>query len=253
MKNILVVGGTQESRFKYALEKVTSSICLADSKPCNKCSNCTRVLNNNHPNVFFIKPLINEQGTQESIKIEQIRHILLEQQKQAFENTLSFFVISDFNNITNQAANALLKSLEETHPQKVFICLAFSKMSVLATLRSRLVIKSLKPLIDKDDIDESIKSTIDTLCNTSLNKRYSLINRFPQEKPETIKYLLQMQKIIHLFLSIDKERTLPDMIILKISEGLEKSIESLEKNINVRLVTENLILKLWPYYPKTIR
>lgn len=252
MRNILIVGGEQESRNEYALQNIMTSVCLSENKPCNICIHCSRVLNNTHPNVFFISPFINEQGTKESIKIEQIRTVLLEQHKQSFENTISFFVISELNNITKQAANALLKVMEETHEQKVFIALASSKMSVLPTLRSRLIIKYLKPSIKKS-FNEDVENFIYTVCNTQPSQRSLLINSIPQEKINVINYLLEMQQIVHMFLVDNKKDRWPYFVILKMSESLQKSIESIEKNLNTKLVLEVLILKLWPYYPQTIK
>lgn len=251
MKNILVVGGSKEDRLQYALQSITSIICISKNKPCNNCTHCTRVINNTHPNVFFIRPIINEHGAQELIKIEQIRAILLEQHKQSFEDTVTFFVIEEINHITKQAANALLKALEETQKQKMFIALASSKMSVLATIRSRLIIQFLKPLLDKYK-NKNTEKLIHTLCSTPLNKRYDLLSDFPQEKSSALTFLLEIKQTLHGFLK-EQDNNLPYLVILKISESLDKSIESLEKNLNVRLVIEVLLLKMWPYYPQIIK
>lgn len=96
------------------------------------CRSCTQSLDG-HPDVFTIVP------SGATIKIEQVRAI---QRELLFSPTrgrrkVFRFVLAD--NLTEQAQNALLKSLEEPPPFVTFLLLSRHVNAILPTVRSRCV------------------------------------------------------------------------------------------------------------------
>ena len=251
MNNLLIVGANQASRFNHALHIVLENLCLNTLKPCYECTNCLRVKNNSHPNILIIEPQISEAGLESEIKIEQVRLLIQEHHKKSFESGLSFFIISHLHKITKSAANALLKTLEETSREKVFITLAPSKMSVLPTLSSRLVTIAIKPHINKISLEEKDLKLITEISSTKMQQRLFLAAQFSQNKSELINYLELLQQSTHQLLynfCENKNPQLPPKIVHKISEAIASAITMLEKNLNTKLIIENLLLKHWPYF-----
>ena len=150
LRNILITGGDHEDRIKYATQHALRLLCNSGDDACNACSNCSRILSNTHPNVIFIEP--NTDVTKENvrakngvIKIDQIRDVVISNNKANFEPGVSVFIITQMHRATTSAANALLKVLEEHKHDKIIIALAPTRASVLATIASRLVSETVAP------------------------------------------------------------------------------------------------------------
>ena len=122
--------------------------CDNDIEPCGSCSSCIRLRSNNHPDYFFIEPELkkDEQTRKNTIGIEQIRFLSKEA---AYAPKLAkhrIVIIDSAHLLTVEAANSLLKLLEEPPNDWVFVLLAASIENMLATILSRVVVIRMKPL-----------------------------------------------------------------------------------------------------------
>lgn len=99
---------------------------------CLSCLECRRVANLNHPDVHFLAP----EGA--SIKIEQIRDLQKEYSYRGLETGYKVYIINQAEKLTTQAANSLLKFLEEPYPGTVAILITDKPHLLLPTLLSRL-------------------------------------------------------------------------------------------------------------------
>lgn len=99
--------------------------------PCGHCSQCVRVQNHQHPDFFYIS------AQEKKIKIDDIRQLQTQLSMAPLEVSYKGVVINDAHELTLQAANALLKTLEEPPPQTLFILVAPNLFTLLPTLRSR--------------------------------------------------------------------------------------------------------------------
>jgi len=100
-------------------------------KPCGKCPSCHKMEHGNYPGLLLIEP----QG--QSIKIEQIREIQARISYKKLEGKYQIVIMQDAQNMTADAANSLLKVLEEPPQGTVFILLADQSRSMLPTILSR--------------------------------------------------------------------------------------------------------------------
>ncbi|HHW56315.1 MAG TPA: DNA polymerase III subunit delta' [Clostridia bacterium] len=100
-------------------------------KPCFKCSSCVKMLNKNHPDVFFIDP----EG--DSIKVETPRYITNEINIKPYESYKKIFIIDKVNKMTIAAQNAFLKTLEEPPLYGLFILITPQPEGLLPTIVSR--------------------------------------------------------------------------------------------------------------------
>jgi DNA polymerase III subunit delta' len=132
--------GTGKKAMSLLLAK--SLFCLHRSgiKPCNECRNCRRIDSGNHPDVHVIEP------DGQSIKKEQIEMLQQEFAKMAVESDRKLYIIEHADKMTTNAANSLLKFLEEPRPGTVAILLTEQYHRLLETIISRCQVFSFKPI-----------------------------------------------------------------------------------------------------------
>lgn len=138
----LFVGPTGSGKSQLATWLALRLFCLhlQNGEPDLTCPECQRILSGNHPDVVVAKP----EGRQ--IKVDEIRHLKDEFTKSAVEGNKKLFVIHDAEKMTNNAANSLLKFIEEPGPGIYILMLTTNKSAVLSTIRSRTQVIELRPL-----------------------------------------------------------------------------------------------------------
>jgi DNA polymerase-3 subunit delta' len=115
---------------------------------CNRCKSCLQSDTGNHPDILRVtheKP---------SIGVEDIRlQVNADIQVKPYDSPYKIYIIDDADKLTEQAQNALLKTIEEP-PEYAVILLLVSNISViLPTILSRCVLLNLKP-VDKQLIKD---------------------------------------------------------------------------------------------------
>ncbi len=110
------------------------------TEPCNECNNCKRIASGNHPDVHWIEP------DGQSIKIEQVRNLQKEFTYSGLESNQKVYVIKDADTLTVNAANRILKFLEEPSKETTAIMLTENSQSIIPTIRSRCQVIDLQPL-----------------------------------------------------------------------------------------------------------
>ncbi len=115
--------------------------CAAQlDRPCDRCLPCQKALNGNHPDILWLKPA----GS--SFKIEQVRELQRTVYAKVYEGRYKVIVLEDFHKATTQAANSLLKTLEEPPVSTVFILLSENPQTLPATILSRSQRVNFAPL-----------------------------------------------------------------------------------------------------------
>ncbi len=140
-QSYLFVGPPRVGKTTLAMYLASLLSCLApDSKPCGQCSACRKIAQGLHPDVR----VINEEAG--SIKIGQIREMQREIALSPFEGQWRVYVLCDFQQATVEAANCLLKTLEEPPPKVVLILTATESEALLPTIVSRCQVLNLRAL-----------------------------------------------------------------------------------------------------------
>ncbi|MFT4415961.1 DNA polymerase III subunit delta' [Fredinandcohnia humi] len=138
-----------------------------DFKPCNECANCRRISSGNHPDVHLIEP------DGQSIKKWQIQELQEEFSKTGVESNRKIYLINHADKMTANAANSLLKFLEEPSSQTVAILLTEQIHRILNTILSRCQVLSFKPLapkvISQQLTGEGVSSAIASLVANTTN------------------------------------------------------------------------------------
>ncbi|MBM4765333.1 DNA polymerase III subunit delta' [Bacillus sp. B15-48] len=113
-------------------------------KPCETCHNCKRINHGNHPDLHLVEP----DGL--SIKKGQIQALQGEFAKTGVESKNKIYMIVHADKMTTNAANSLLKFLEEPHSGTVAILITEQVQKMLPTILSRCQIIGFTPLSPKN-------------------------------------------------------------------------------------------------------
>lgn len=106
--------------------------CLSnDEDSCDECISCRKIDDGNHTDVMVIRP----EGTR--LKIDQMRSLQRRGSYRAMEGNYKVYIITEAENMTAEAANSLLKILEEPPGVMVLILLTSVYSALLPTIRSR--------------------------------------------------------------------------------------------------------------------
>src|SRR5579863_3586879 len=128
--------------------KTQTALCLAQLvnceneaiKPCGECDACRKISSGNHPDVHVLG-----NDEMDSIKIEDIRFLLGRAHLMAFEAKTKVFIIRNIELMTLEAANALLKTLEEPAANTLMILTTSVLEANLDTIKSRCHIVKFFP------------------------------------------------------------------------------------------------------------
>lgn len=132
--------GTGKTEIATLLTQTIFCPNKSDVEPCGVCHVCKRVESRNHPDVHWIE----KDG--QSIKNEQIDYLRKEFSYSSLESKRKIYIIDDAQTLTNQAANRLLKFLEEPLIETTAILLTDNVQAIIPTIRSRCQLIDLKPL-----------------------------------------------------------------------------------------------------------
>jgi DNA polymerase-3 subunit delta' len=122
--------GTGRRTMAFALAKAIFCTEGVD-EACGHCLECRKVEHHNHPDLHVIEP----DGT--SIKIEQIRGLQKEFSYRSTKAQTKIYILHQAEKMTIQAANSLLKFLEEPQSSVVAILITENGHALLPTIQSR--------------------------------------------------------------------------------------------------------------------
>ena len=136
----LLTGPPQIGKRSLALDFAQALNCLDEEKPCGQCLACSKIAHGSHPDVQVIE---GEGGT---IKIDQMRTLRREAALFPLEGRWKIYIIRQMEQATTEAANCLLKTLEEPPPHVVLMLTASEAEALLPTIVSRCQVINLRPL-----------------------------------------------------------------------------------------------------------
>jgi DNA polymerase-3 subunit delta' len=136
----LFVGPPHVGKMTLAINLAQALNCDAEEPPCGKCRSCYKIAAGKHADVLVVGPATNE------MTIEQIK----EMQKAVFlppyEGKCKVFILDRAERLSDEAANRLLKTLEEPPPRTLLILLTSKENLLLPTITSRCQRVELPPL-----------------------------------------------------------------------------------------------------------
>jgi DNA polymerase-3 subunit delta' len=111
---------------------------------CLVCSSCRKMASVNHPDFLVIEP---DKGI---MKIGQIRALSQSLSYPPYESPIRVTVLKDVQTMRREAANSLLKTLEEPPARNLLILTVESSQEILPTLVSRCQVIPFGPLLPEE-------------------------------------------------------------------------------------------------------
>jgi DNA polymerase-3 subunit delta' len=137
---------------------VAAAVNCRDTKrlgACGVCSSCKKFRSMNHPDFLVVSP---DRGV---IKIDQIRQLTKELSYPPYESAMRVVVLEDIQTMRREAANSLLKTLEEPPENNLLILTAEASQEILATLTSRCQVVPFSRLSIADTVAILVRQGID--------------------------------------------------------------------------------------------
>ena len=145
----LLVGPRQVGKMTLAVDLARMVNCLGDDGPCGECGQCRRIADGLHADVRVLgldTPPSGDGRSRVAIGINQVREVQREATLKPYEGRCRVFIFDRAEHLSEEAANSLLKILEEPPEQVIMVLLASDAGGLLPTIVSRCQQLQLRPL-----------------------------------------------------------------------------------------------------------
>ena len=130
----LVLGHPRGAGRRLAERMIQLLFCASDRAPCGACPACRQVAERTHADLLWVEP----ESKSRQIPIETVREVLLPRlQQSAYAGGWKAAAVQYADRLTEAAANAFLKTLEEPPPRTLILLLTDRPEQMLPTIRSR--------------------------------------------------------------------------------------------------------------------
>ncbi len=170
------IDGVGRQTTAKALAMAVNCLKGAGTSACTVCQSCKKLLSGNHPDVLILKPA----GA--FIKIDQVRSLRRDLRFAPLEKGRRFIIINDAQTMNTEAANAILKILEEPPNNTHIILTATQTTDLLPTVVSRCcqiafapipVEKIAERLVAEQGLDCDVATALAILAKGSLGRALS--------------------------------------------------------------------------------
>ena len=265
----MFIGEESTGKMLFAKEFAKGILCEnKDNRPCNNCISCVKFDNLNHPDFIVIDE------KEETIKNDQIREMNRNILEKPIESNKKVYIINNSENMTQQAQNSLLKTLEEPPEHAVIILITKDDNRMLNTIKSRctkinfipLTNLELKEVLSKNFGIENTTRRILELANGSVKRAVELNSNdelysklenifanlnnidlidFLKHKEQIAENKEQINTILDFINVILFEKYNQNSKYLSCISIVEETKERLEKNSNFDMTIDRLLSKIW--------
>ena len=271
LHSYLFVGIDGIGKKLFAQEFAKMILCNSQNKEeCNDCKSCIEYMAGNHPDFMEID---SEDG--KNIKIEQIRYLQEKIAEKPVTSNKKVYLINDCELMTKEAANCLLKTLEEPPVYAVIILITSNESKLLPTIKSRCTKINFLPIsnekmqdyIKNEKIEDlpqfvikqsggsignflkiqknieeykQIEELVDCLNKESIASIWNKAEILYKEKDTIIDYLDYINIIC-----LEKYRAKSNLGFLNCITIIEQAKKRIIENANFDMTIDNLLLKMW--------
>ncbi len=256
---LLFEGGTVEERAAFSLWWAALLNCerRADPAhsgrgPCMECAACSLIANNELLDLFFFD------GREASIKIDDVRGLRATLAEAPRGEGLRVAIFAEAQALGTEAANALLKSLEEPQPATCFVLSAPQRERLLPTLVSRSFTVTLAWPVTRGRPPEDLAPWLESLaafCATGKGWMERTEKRANITPALANRILLETQKALSAALLADPEShhsglaahlaTLSPQNLRRCTEALSNAQDALNYTVNPALTLDWLATRFF--------
>lgn len=192
------------------------------SQGCGRCRSCVKIAGALHPDVWQVEAEGN------FITLDQIREVKKDAVIKAFEAPYKAYIIDEIERMTREAANALLKVLEEPPSGVIFILVASNLDGVIETISSRcrhILFKRLKreimveAMIKEKKVDQNKANLAARLSQGALGRALEILGDDYE--------LTRRENIISLIKNMDS------LDELALADWVEELMESVKQQLDL--------------------
>ena len=204
-----------------------------DQIPCQTCLNCRLIAEDKFVDVIKIFP----EGT--SIKIEQVREIKDLVKFGPNRGKHLVVIIHSSDKMTTEAANSLLKILEEPQGGVVFVLVADTPYAILSTIKSRchkIIFPDGEFGIDEDQ--ERFKNIFNFLSKEDLVSLFNLSKELSRNRSQVEHVLEQLMLFLRQNLQGNKFK------LKRLLKIVMQTLKAIKRKAAARLALDVMFLKL---------
>ena len=226
---------------------------------CNKCSNCLEIIEGSHPDVIEIDAASNN-------GVEQVRDLIDKVNYLPIKGKYKVYIIDEVHMMTDNAFNALLKTLEEPPAHVIFILATTEPHEIIPTILSRCQRYDFTKVADADieermitvlqkegvQYDKTAVKAIISLADGGMRDALSILDQILAYSNNSLR-VEDVYSIFGLISNKEKIGLIQDINAGDISATLEKVKNFSEGGIDIARLTQDIleILKDVLIYKKT--
>lgn len=272
LHSYLFVGDEGIGKSLFAKEFAKMILCNAEeNKACGNCKSCIEFNAESHPDFTIIEP---EEG--KTIKIEQVRYLQQKIAEKPVTSLKKVYIIENCETMTREAANCLLKTLEEPPIYALLLLLTSNESKLLTTIKSRCMKLYFMPIPEQQILEYLKKNGLNTdVTENMIKSSQGSIGKALKIQEEKEKYL-QIEDLVKELSKLDitqiwrkaevlyqsKESIIPFLEYMTIifyqllrkqnkicyAKGIqiiEQTKQRILANSNYDMCIDNMLLKLW--------
>lgn len=216
-----------------------------NEEACDNCPSCLAYKKNNHPDIIELDAASNN-------KVEDIREILEQVPYAPIIGKYKIYIIDEVHMLTDQAFNALLKTLEEPPAHVIFILATTDPQKIIPTVLSRCqrynfskisnpnIKKKMIEILEKEKINYEDKALdeVAILSDGGLRDALSILEQILSYNNEGI-YLTDIRKIFGLSTNEEKIN-----LLINAHHNISEAINKLRQMYNNGIDIKRLVIDL---------
>lgn len=203
--------------------------------------------------IQFAKEILGINGTkfnpdlilldEEKLKIENIRNLIFQVSLRPYQSEYKVAVINNFETITDEGANSILKTLEEPNASTIIILVANNKSSLMETILSRVQTLAFdQKEFSAKDLNPEEKQELQTLAEIKKEPKELRLIAIKKYKDLEVG---DLSRVFSLWLESERsEMHKNGGRTYKNPQLLSEAISGLARNFNKKSVLEKLFLNL---------
>lgn len=152
----LLTGPPHVGKETLAIDLAKALNCESPDSPCGQCRSCRHIAERKHPDVVFVNLELSAEmsrnsaervsATRTKIGIDCIKELQGMANMSTYEGKYRVFIFEETAQLSTEAANRLLKILEEPPDKVIWLLLSSEESRLLPTVVSRCQILKLQPM-----------------------------------------------------------------------------------------------------------